>query len=276
MSSKKGQELQKNDKKCRMSPLKKAVVGVSITSALVLLVGYILYRKEARVYSAPLSLYFLATDKNTGYLDKEKYFPGHELLESQWQIIQEEYLNYINNSGKLVSMDKADAINRMYFKDAAKKWKMIVLKHSGKWLDSNCKHFPRTVEIMREFPEVTRVMFSVFEPRSYLKTHRAYSKTILRYLLGIVVPQNPSPYLVVDGERTDFEEGKGIMFDDTFYHSSHNDNDEARVVLFLDIKRPAKSKFVSKLMDYHDEFISNSPWYKNYTDQTEKQFSLED
>jgi aspartyl/asparaginyl beta-hydroxylase (cupin superfamily) len=253
---------------------KSIVVGAGITATALVAILIVLYIKQARVFSAPLSLYFLKKDPNPGYVDKEKYFPGYKLVEDNWKIIQTEYFEFVkrNSLTNMYDVDKVNVVANLAKKDG--NWQIFVLQHSGKWLEENCKYFPETTAILKQCPEINRAMFSVFKPRSFLKTHRAFSKTILRYLLGIVVPTNPNPYIIVDGQREDFEEGKGIMFDDTYLHSSHNDNDQPRVVLFLDITRPTDSKVVSKLMNLHDKLIQNSPWYKNYTSKTEKQHDV--
>lgn len=159
----------------------KALIGISVSGLIVATVLVILWVKEARVFSMPLTGYFMATDPNPGYLDKTKYFPNHVVLESNWKIIQDEYIEYMNKDGSLVSMFDADKINATVFGKNSKAWKILVLKHTGGWLEENCKDFPKTVALLKDFPEISRIMFSVFEPRSFLKPHRAFSKTILRF-----------------------------------------------------------------------------------------------
>lgn len=264
----------RQDIRSEMNKVAKCTVGVTATLAALAAILLILYIKHARVYSVPLSLYFLKTDPNPPYTDKNKYFPNHKIIEDKWDIIQKEYLEYSHQyePSNMYDADKINALAGLAKQDG--NWQIVVLQHSGKWLEKNCQHFPETVKLLKQCPEVNRAMFSVFKPHSFLKTHRAFSKTIMRYLLGIIVPTNPTPYLMVDGIREDFAEGKGIMFDDTYLHSSHNDNDQARVVLFIDVVRPTKSKTVSKLMEMHDKLIQSSPWYKKYTDFTEKQHKV--
>ena len=44
----------------------------------------------------------------------------------------------------------------------------------------------------------------------------------------------------MNGQQAVWEEGKGMMFDDTYPHEVRNDTDGVRVVLFMDILRPLR------------------------------------
>jgi beta-hydroxylase len=45
-------------------------------------------------------------------------------------------------------------------------------------------------------------------------------------------------WIRVDDQILHWEEGKVVLFDDTYEHEVHNDTDELRAVLFIDIDRP--------------------------------------
>ena len=59
--------------------------------------------------------------------------------------------------------------------------------------------------------------------------------------LGLVVPQQRDRCVmrVVDQNLT-WEEGRCLVFDDTYDHEVHNDTDEERVVLLFDFDRPMR------------------------------------
>jgi hypothetical protein len=65
----------------------------------------------------------------------------------------------------------------------------------------------------------------------------------MRYHLPLLVPQHGQCGIRVGDQTATFEEGVGIMFDDTYEHEAWNDTKETRVVLFLDITRPMKFPF---------------------------------
>jgi aspartyl/asparaginyl beta-hydroxylase (cupin superfamily) len=43
--------------------------------------------------------------------------------------------------------------------------------------------------------------------------------------------------MIEAGETYYWKNGEGVMFDDVYLHDAHNDSDEVRVVLFLDVAR---------------------------------------
>ena len=101
------------------------------------------------------------------------------------------------------------------------------------------------------------------EPHQHIAPHWGYYKGYLRYHMGVIIPNNnsdKSSYLQVNMVNPETEEnlkklqtnstkmmensemyywhnGEGVMFDDTYLHDAHNDAEEFRVVLFLDVAR---------------------------------------
>jgi beta-hydroxylase len=86
---------------------------------------------------------------------------------------------------------------------------------------------------------VKTAFFSVLGPRKRLPEHRGPYKGVIRYHLGLKIPSPPEACGIrVGGETAHWQEGKSLLFDDTYQHEAWNDTDEDRVVLFLDIVRP--------------------------------------
>ena len=56
--------------------------------------------------------------------------------------------------------------------------------------------------------------------------------------------------LIVDGKDYFWEEGKSVLFDDTYLHEVQNNTDEMRIALLLDIKRK-----IPGFLRYYDLFI---------------------
>ena len=52
----------------------------------------------------------------------------------------------------------------------------------------------------------------------------------------------------IDGEVHHWEEGRALIFDDTFEHEARNESGHTRVVLFIDFERPLKfpARFVNR------------------------------
>ena len=82
-------------------------------------------------------------------------------------------------------------------------------------------------------------MFSILAPRSHIPSHRGPYKELLRYHLGLIIPSPRSGCrLRVADEVRSWQEGKSLIFDDSYSHEAWNDSDCHRVVLFVDFVRP--------------------------------------
>lgn len=80
---------------------------------------------------------------------------------------------------------------------------------------------------------------SPFSRRVTTFPHRGPSKAVVRCHLGLRVPVEAAKCrLRVDRETRHWTAGEWLCFDDTFEHEVHNDTNETRVVLFLDLDRP--------------------------------------
>jgi beta-hydroxylase len=98
---------------------------------------------------------------------------------------------------------------------------------------------PRTAALMREVPGMTTAMISILSPRKHILDHRGPYKGVLRYHLGLIVPKDAAACRIrVGDDFRHWEEGRSLIFDDTFNHEVWNDTDETRVVLFVDMLRP--------------------------------------
>jgi beta-hydroxylase len=84
--------------------------------------------------------------------------------------------------------------------------------------------------------------FSILPPRIHLERHRGPFNGWLRYHLGLIVPQQASACRIQVGDETNhWNEGKSLIFDDSYFHEVWNDTDEQRVVLFVDFARPLRA-----------------------------------
>jgi beta-hydroxylase len=88
---------------------------------------------------------------------------------------------------------------------------------------------------------MTTALFSILLPGARLPPHRGPWKGFLRYHLGLMVPAASDQCgIAVDGQLAHWQEGKSLLFDDTYEHRVWNDTLETRVVLFLDVVRPCR------------------------------------
>lgn len=149
-------------------------------------------------------------------------------------------------------------------------WKTFFLLAYGYEVKTNIIHAPITYSLVKQIPGVTMAFFSIMEPHTHLLPHRGPYKGVLRCHLALILPRNPSQsWIVIDGKKYFWEEGKCMVFDDTFIHEAVNDSDDIRVVLFIDFKRNLPAP-VSWLNSFLIALIGASPFVQNVLKEIEK------
>lgn len=165
-------------------------------------------------------------------------FPWIARLESSWRSIRAELEGLLSFRDDLPAFHR---INRDATDIGTERWKSFFFYGFGLRSDANCARCPRTAALLQTIPDMTTALFSILEPGAHLPRHRGPWKGVIRYHLGLMVPKAFDKCgIEVNGEVGHWQEGKSMVFDDTYEHSVWNDTDETRVVLFLDIIRPCR------------------------------------
>ena len=164
-------------------------------------------------------------------------FPWVEHIERNWTVIRDEMATLLEDHDALpnfqdISKDQIEITDD-------DRWKTFFLYGFGFEAKLGVELCPRTAALMREIPGMTTAMFSILSPRKHILDHRGPYKGVLRYHLGLIVPEDAAACRIrVGDDIRHWEEGKSLIFDDTFNHEVWNDTDETRVVLFVDVMRP--------------------------------------
>jgi beta-hydroxylase len=88
---------------------------------------------------------------------------------------------------------------------------------------------------------MTTAFFSILSPGKHVGAHRGPYRGVLRYHLGLRVPEpQDAAGISVGGQVAHWREGGSLLFDDGYEHFAWNDTDGLRVVLFLDVERPLR------------------------------------
>eukprot|EP01126_Amoeba_proteus_P034849 TRINITY_DN3493_c0_g1_i1.p1 TRINITY_DN3493_c0_g1~~TRINITY_DN3493_c0_g1_i1.p1 ORF type:complete len:260 (+),score=50.37 TRINITY_DN3493_c0_g1_i1:602-1381(+) len=156
-------------------------------------------------------------------------FPFLKILEDNFDVIKEEALMLRNHENKLVPWPE---------KFLAKNgWDVFGLYAFENRLDKLCDLCPKTTKMLESIPGLQTALFSCLRPRAHIKPHIGYymySEKILRVHLGVIVPEGCK--IKINGTEHAWEEGKLMVFDDTFRHEAWNPSyDTTRVVLMFDI-----------------------------------------
>lgn len=119
------------------------------------------------------------------------------------------------------------------------RWKTFFLYAYGHKAEQNCARCPETARLLCAIPGMKTAMFSILAPKKHVPEHRGPYKGVLRYHLGLIIPEpKTSCRIRVGSEVRTWEEGKSLIFDDSHLHEVWNDSDFWRVVLFVDFLRP--------------------------------------
>lgn len=164
-------------------------------------------------------------------------FPWTKTLENNWEEIRNELDAVLENRSALPNFQDISEDQTSITDDD--QWKTFFLYGFGHKAESNCARCPKTTKLVEQIPGMKTAFFSILAPGKHIPAHRGPYKGVMRYHLGLKVPQQAENCRIrVGDEYRHWKEGKGIMFDDTHQHEVWNDTDEERVVLFLDIVRP--------------------------------------
>lgn len=120
-------------------------------------------------------------------------------------------------------------------------WKTFFFYAYGRRGDGNCSRCPVTTRVIESIPGMKTAFFSILAPGKHIPPHRGPYKGVIRAHLGLLVPEPRERCRIqVHDQVAHWEEGKVMVFDDTYVHQVWNDTDGVRVVLFLDIVRPLR------------------------------------
>ena len=113
------------------------------------------------------------------------------------------------------------------------RWRLFGLYLKGRRIDANCAQCPRTAAAVARVPRMVNAGFSCLEAGYRLHRHAGYDPTLYRTHLGLRVPPGDCA-LWVNGEARRWQEGRTLMFDDTFPHEAWNLTPKHRIVLIVD------------------------------------------
>lgn len=121
------------------------------------------------------------------------------------------------------------------------RWKTFFFFGYGFKSEGNCARCPKTTALLERVPGMTTAFFSILSPHKQIGEHRGPYRGVLRYHLGLKVPEPTDACGIrVGGEVRHWAEGSSLLFDDGYEHAAWNDTDGTRAVLFMDVMRPLR------------------------------------
>ncbi|KAM9574413.1 aspartyl/asparaginyl beta-hydroxylase isoform 3-T3 [Guaruba guarouba] len=169
------------------------------------------------------------TARETGYVELVKS------LEKNWKLIRDE---------GLAVMDKKRSLFLPEDENLREKgdWSQFTLWQQGRKNENACKSVPKTCALLERFPEATgcrrgQIKYSIMHPGTHVWPHTGPTNCRLRMHLGLVIPKEGCRIRCAQENRS-WEEGKVIIFDDSFEHEVWQDAEDYRLIFIVDVWHP--------------------------------------
>lgn len=158
-------------------------------------------------------------------------------LENNWMSIRSELDDLLKEIDKIP--DIQDLAPTRFTQDS--QWKTYFFYAYGIKIHNNCARCPETTHLIEQIPGIKTAFFAILLPHKKIPEHVGSYKGVLRYHLALKVPAEFKKCGIrVLFESRNWQEGKGIVFDDTLPHTVWNDSEEIRVVLLVEFLRPLR------------------------------------
>ena len=163
-----------------------------------------------------------------------KEIPEAAIFESSYECIKGELMHILREQrGR--GFDEPPPVDKYIVKSGA--WDLFWIKDGCKTFEDNWAMCPETKRLIHSLPRVGEsATFSGLRPGSHIQLHTGVANLRLTLHLGLIVPEGCE--LRLGDEVRRWEEGKCLVFDDSFLHETMNNSSETRILLLVDIWHP--------------------------------------
>jgi len=167
-------------------------------------------------------------------------FPWTSLLEANWKEVRREAETILADRQSLPPLHAISPDHRRLTSDD--RWRSFFLWGYGYKVGANCARCPATTRLVERIPGLKTAMFSILAPGTHIPRHKGVTKAMITCHLGLIVPEPRERCRIeVDGRTCLWEEGRSLVFDDTYPHEVWNDAAGERVVPLIQFARPVRS-----------------------------------
>lgn len=119
------------------------------------------------------------------------------------------------------------------------KWKALSFKFWGLRFKKNAGQIPISMAALDQIPGLVSASISMLEPQTEIHPHRGDTNTIMRWHLGLEIPEPlPNCGFKVGQEERSWTNGGLLAFNDAENHQAWNLTDQRRFLLLFDVIRP--------------------------------------
>lgn len=206
--------------------------------------------------------YFVPGVPSNRFYDKED-FEWTEMLEEKFETLRDEIRTIIEEDHQAQFGEFCTELENLM-----SGWNTMTFYVNGRRQEEACERAPELAKIadaMLEYEEGELTMVSALNPGSHIPPHVGPLNGILRCHLPLHIPDGCG--LRVGGKDVEWEEGKILVFDDSFVHEVWNHSDEVRIVLFFNAWHPvlseAERKSLAELRRAYNATPIGQKWLKN-------------
>lgn len=173
--------------------------------------------------------------------------PWARRLEEAFADVRSDALRVLDEDRKFQSFldlpPGAHAGNYVGGEGAAPAWDAFFFYRHGKRFDQHHERCPDTsallesIDLCRIADQAPEICFSVLAPGTHLMPHYGVTNVRLVMHLPLVVPADCALNVLGAGEHH-WQEGRPMMFDDTFRHEAWNRSSSERIILLMDCWNP--------------------------------------
>lgn len=192
----------------------------------------------------------------------QRDFPWTARVEAGWRDVRQELDQVLAGPRPVPSFESLSEEQARIVQP--EHWRTFILYTYGRRVDESCQRCPKTTALLASIPGMRSAMFSILTPGTRITPHRGPFKGMMRLHLALIVPPTAGERCAIRvGEETrTWEEGKTLVFDDTYEHEAWNETDGVRTVLFVDFLRQLPFP-VSVLNRGMVRLIAGSPFIQN-------------
>ncbi len=172
------------------------------------------------------------------FFDINQTFPALNSITAAVFAIKNEFEQVLIHTPELPRYHDIDPGEAAISNTTDKNWNVFMIYLLGYEVPSARALCPTLCKLLEGIPHLMQAFFSILEPGKSIPLHEGPYLGYLRYHLGLHVPKNKPPYIIVNGNPYTWREDEAVLFDDSFPHEVKNESDDYRAVLIIDVLRP--------------------------------------
>ncbi|STX51308.1 peptide aspartate b-dioxygenase [Legionella busanensis] len=181
---------------------------------------------------------YIGYEKRPTFFDIEQTFPSLNEITSHFNEIKQEFNQVLTSSSQLPRYHDIDPGEAEISDTTQKNWNVFMVYLLGYELEKAQTLCPKLCQLLKRIPNLIQAFFSILEPGKSIPLHKGPYMGYLRYHLGLHIPKNYPPEIIVNNQPYTWQEGQAVLFDDSWPHEVRNQSEDYRAVLIIDVLRP--------------------------------------